>query len=82
MQLSKVTALPVERLNPAESLDAYGVDSLVAVELRNWIGAYLQANVPLLVLRGTGSIQELAEIVTKESRLVEDSLKPKTASKE
>ncbi|PCG95659.1 Acyl transferase/acyl hydrolase/lysophospholipase [Penicillium occitanis (nom. inval.)] len=79
VQLSKVTALPVERLNPAESLDAYGVDSLVAVELRNWIGAYLQANVPLLVLRGTGSIQELAEIVTKESRLVEDSLKPKTA---
>lgn len=78
-QLSKVIALPVERLNASENLNTYGVDSLVAVELRNWIGAYLQANVPLLVLRGTGSIKELAEIVTKESRLVDASLKPKSA---
>lgn len=81
-QLSKVIALPVERLSAAENLNTYGVDSLVAVELRNWIGAYLQANVPLLVLRGTGSIHELAEIVTKESRLVDDSMKPKISSKE
>ncbi|KAL2825065.1 hypothetical protein BDW59DRAFT_162011 [Aspergillus cavernicola] len=69
-QLSKLIATPVEMLSPAQSLDSYGVDSLVAVELRNWIGAYLQANVQLMVLRGTGSITQLAQIVTKESRLV------------
>ncbi|KAI9367806.1 hypothetical protein BJX61DRAFT_268487 [Aspergillus egyptiacus] len=69
-QLSKLIATPVEMLSPAQSLDSYGVDSLVAVELRNWIGAYLQANVQLMVLRGTGSIAQLAQIVTKESRLV------------
>ncbi|KAL3482091.1 hypothetical protein BJX99DRAFT_252807 [Aspergillus californicus] len=69
-QLSKLIATPVELLSPAQSLDSYGVDSLVAVELRNWIGAYLQANVQLMVLRGTGSINQLAQIVAKESRLV------------
>ncbi|KAL4879273.1 hypothetical protein BJY04DRAFT_229208 [Aspergillus karnatakaensis] len=69
-QLSKLIATPVEALSPAQSLDSYGVDSLVAVELRNWIGAYLQANVQLMVLRGTGSISQLAQIVTKESRVV------------
>ncbi|KAL4915858.1 hypothetical protein BDW62DRAFT_203310 [Aspergillus aurantiobrunneus] len=69
-QLSKLIATPVEMLSPAQSLDSYGVDSLVAVELRNWIGAYLQANVQLMVLRGTGSISQLAQIVTKESRVV------------
>ena len=69
-QLGKLIATPAENLSAAQNLGYYGVDSLVAVELRNWIGAYLQANVPLLVLRGTGSIKDLAKIVTKESRLV------------
>lgn len=69
-QLGKLIATPIESLSEAQSLDSYGVDSLVAVELRNWIGAYLQANVQLMVLRGTGSIRELAKIVAKESRLI------------
>jgi len=69
-QLSKLMAAPVEMLSSARSLDSYGVDSLVAVELRNWIGAYLGANVQLMVLQGTSSIDALATIVVKESRLV------------
>ncbi|KAL2814138.1 hypothetical protein BJX63DRAFT_393019 [Aspergillus granulosus] len=69
-QLSKLIATPIEMLSAAQSLDSYGVDSLVAVELRNWIGAYLQANVQLMVLRGTGSITQLAQLVAKESRIV------------
>ncbi len=69
-QLGKLIATPVEILSPARSLDSYGVDSLVAVELRNWIGTYLRASVQLMVLRGTSSINELAGIVAKESRLV------------
>ncbi|KAL4928189.1 type I polyketide synthase [Aspergillus undulatus] len=69
-QLSKLIATPVEMLSPAQSLDSYGVDSLVAVELRNWIGAYLQANVQLMVIRGAASISQLAQVVTKESRVV------------
>lgn len=69
-QLGKLMATPVDMLSATRSLDSYGVDSLVAVELRNWIGAYLGANVQLMVLRGTGSINALARIVAKESRLV------------
>lgn len=69
-QLGKLIMTPAETLNPAQSLDSYGVDSLVAVELRNWIGARLQVNLPLMVLRGTSSISELAGIVAKESPLV------------
>ncbi|KAK4105143.1 polyketide synthase 3 [Parathielavia hyrcaniae] len=69
-QLGKLIATPVDMLSPARNLDSYGVDSLVAVELRNWIGTYLRANVQLMVLRGTGSINELAGIVARESRLV------------
>ncbi|KAF2468734.1 polyketide synthase [Lindgomyces ingoldianus] len=68
-QLSKLIDIAFENLSAARSLDSYGVDSLVAVELRNWIGAYLQANVSLLALRSTESITELAELVTRESRM-------------
>ncbi|KAH7371923.1 putative polyketide synthase [Pyrenochaeta sp. MPI-SDFR-AT-0127] len=68
-QLSKLIDIAFESLSAARSLDSYGVDSLVAVELRNWIGAYLQANVSLLALRSTESITELAQLVTKESRM-------------
>ncbi|KAM0260907.1 hypothetical protein ACHAQJ_002527 [Trichoderma viride] len=74
-QLSKMIGVPTDHINASKSLDHYGVDSLVAVELRNWIGAYIKANVPLLVLRSTESIQALAELVTKESRLVDEAIK-------
>jgi acyl carrier protein len=69
-QLGKLIATPAEMLSAAQSLDSYGVDSLVAVELRNWINAYLQANIPLMVLRGTSSIKELANIIAKESQFI------------
>ncbi|KAK6598020.1 polyketide synthase [Botrytis cinerea] len=69
-QLATILAIDASDIIPARSLDSYGLDSLVGVELRNWIGAYLQVNLPLLVMWNTSSINELAEIVTKGSRLV------------
>ncbi|KAI9162667.1 BcPKS11, polyketide synthase [Paramyrothecium foliicola] len=69
-QLATILSTDANDIIPARSLDSYGLDSLVGVELRNWIGAYLQVNLPLLVMWNTSSINELAEIVTKGSRLV------------
>ena len=69
-QLATILAIDADDVIPARSLDSYGLDSLVGVELRNWIGAYIQVNLPLLVMWNTSSINELAEIVTKGSRLV------------
>ncbi|GAB0134903.1 t1pks [Epichloe bromicola] len=69
-QLGKLIATPEDMLSPANSLDYYGVDSLVAVEMRNWIVAYLKADLPLMMIRGTGSILELAKLVSNESPLV------------
>lgn len=69
-QLSKLLMTPVEQLSPRRTLDSYGVDSLIAVELKNWIGTYLEADIPLLVLRETNDIQHLARLAAEESRLV------------
>ncbi|GFF97772.1 lovastatin nonaketide synthase [Aspergillus udagawae] len=69
-RLGRLLATPVESLSAAKSLDQYGVDSLVAVELHNWIIAYLRANITLVSVRGASSIYKLAQMVTKESALV------------
>lgn len=70
-QLSKLIATPVENMSVGQSLNHFGVDSLIAVELRNWIATYLQARVPLLVIRETQSFEHLASIVYQESRVVQ-----------
>ncbi|KAH8177899.1 KR domain-containing protein [Sarocladium implicatum] len=67
-QLATILALDHAEIISERSLDSYGVDSLVGVELRNWISAYLHVNLPLLALWRTNSIDELAMVVTKGSR--------------
>jgi emericellamide synthase (highly reducing iterative type I polyketide synthase) len=81
-QLATILAIDASDIIPARSLDSYGLDSLVGVELRNWIGAYLQVNLPLLVMWNTSSINELAEIVTKGSRLVKVKSEEEEAEEE
>lgn len=81
-QLATILAIDADDIIPARSLDSYGLDSLVGVELRNWIGAYLQVNLPLLVMWNTSSINELAEIVTKGSRLVKVRLEDEAKEQE
>jgi emericellamide synthase (highly reducing iterative type I polyketide synthase) len=69
-QLGKLIATPAETLNLELSLDHYGVDSLIGVEMRNWLIAYLRTDLPLMTIRSTGSIKELAGLVAKESPMV------------
>lgn len=45
---------------PTASLAAYGVDSLVAVELRNWIVSQVGADISIFELMQSPSLGELA----------------------
>ncbi len=69
-ELSKLIVTPVDRILPHRTLDSYGVDSLVAVELRNWVVAMLAADVSLLLIRESRSIENLTHLVASKSRLV------------
>jgi hypothetical protein len=69
-ELSKLTVTPVERILPHRTLDSYGVDSLVAVELRNWAVVMLAADVSLLLIRESRSIEELIRLIVGRSKLV------------
>ena len=59
------------------TLDSYGVDSLVVVELRNWVVAMLAADISILVIRESRSIDNLIQLVASKSRLV--PVKPQEA---
>jgi hypothetical protein len=48
----------------------FGVDSLVAVELRNWIVRDLEAEVKVFEILGTDSIANFIEKMSKRSKLI------------
>ncbi|KAL8631914.1 hypothetical protein Q9189_002390 [Teloschistes chrysophthalmus] len=85
-KLSSLLMLPVEDVDRMKPIVAYGLDSLVAVEFRNWIALDLEANVPLMELMNSASIEALAGRVAEKSKLVakekvegEDEVEEKTA---
>jgi hypothetical protein len=52
---------PVEELALGASLDALGVDSLVAIELRNWFRQKLGIDISVIEILGSTSIENLGE---------------------
>lgn len=70
-KLSSLLAVPVEEIDTKKPIVAYGLNSLVAVEFRNWITVDLEANVPLMELMNSASIEALAGKLAAKSKLVE-----------
>lgn len=52
--------LDPDDIDPARPLVAYGVDSLVAVQLRNWFGTVFKAKVGISGIVQSASLAELA----------------------
>ena len=69
-RLSSLLMIAVEEVNTKKPVVAYGLDSLAAVELRNWITSGLEATVPLIELMNSPSIEHLAGKIASKSRLV------------
>jgi len=59
-----------DEIDPSRPIVFYGLDSLVAIEVRNWITRELDANLQVLVLLASPSILNLAETIAKASKLV------------
>lgn len=73
-KLSKLLMIATEDVDRKKPVVAYGLDSLVAVELRNWITVDLCVNVPLMELMNSPSIEHLAGRIATKSKLVDQSL--------
>lgn len=71
-QLGTLLSVDPTQIDPSHTLASYGIDSLISVELRNWIRAELKAAVPLLELNESGrTIVDLAKMIAARSALVQ-----------
>lgn len=63
-------SLSVKDIDRSMRLANYGVDSLVAVELPNWLGHILQAQLSIFEAMQSLSFEDLADKVVGKSRLI------------
>ncbi|KAI1339087.1 ketoacyl-synt-domain-containing protein [Xylariaceae sp. FL0016] len=69
-KLAAVMMMELEDLDITRSLSHYPLDSLVAIEIRNFITREFEATLQVLELLSSGSIQTLAKAVCVKSKLV------------
>lgn len=69
-RLSRALGVPLENLDPSKAMHAYGVDSLVTVELRNWFKWKLEAEVAVFEILGNATFEDIGTLVAGKSSLV------------
>ncbi|KAJ5088244.1 type I iterative polyketide synthase [Penicillium angulare] len=67
-KLAQVLQISLEDMDPSVTVSSLGLDSLVAIEIRNWIAREANANVQVLELLSSGSLMALAEIILNKSQ--------------
>ena len=78
-KLSSLLMIPVEDVRPSKSMLEHGMDSLVAVEMRNWLLRELDSAIPILELMANVSLSQLSVKVAKNSKLVSAAIIPEGA---
>ncbi|TVY85582.1 Reducing polyketide synthase [Lachnellula suecica] len=68
-KVSAVLMFPREEMDASRPIVVYGLDSLVAIEIRNWITRELEASLQVLELLTSTSITALAGTILKKSKL-------------
>lgn len=68
-KLARALSIEPEDVDVEKPLHAFGVDSLVAVELRNWIAKEFVSDVPVFEIMGAKTVKALGELVTKASQV-------------
>lgn len=67
-KLATVLGLSSNDMNIATRVNTLGLDSLVAIEIRNWIAREADANVQVLELLSSESLIKLAELILTKSK--------------
>ncbi|KAI0848607.1 KR domain-containing protein [Daldinia vernicosa] len=73
-KLAEALTIDPDDVKVEKALSDYGVDSLMAVELRNWIGNDLQANVAVFEIMGGKRIVEIGNLILERSVIGKVSL--------
>lgn len=79
-KVSAILMLDKDEIDGRQPISSYGLDSLVAVEIRNWVTKQTEANLQVLELLSSGSLLSLSHNIVKKSALVDPKLLGKTDS--
>lgn len=71
-KLSRVLSVETSDLDPDKPLHAYGVDSLVAVDVRSWLLKELGSEVSVFDMTSQASILRLVKTATSKNRFLPD----------
>lgn len=74
-RVAKVIVTPVTDIDVSKPVYTYGVDSLVAVELRNWLALELRSDVSIFDLTSSAPITDVCRKIALRSQLVPAALK-------
>jgi hypothetical protein len=69
-KVADMFSLPFADVDPSLALDSYGVDSLVAVELRNWLAVTAAADLSIFDIMQSSSVASLSAKVAQRSQHV------------
>lgn len=70
LRIAKHISLPASDMSADKPIHVYGVDSLVAVELRNWLSLELKSDMTIFDLTGSDPISEVSQRIARRSKLV------------
>ncbi|KAI5926535.1 polyketide synthase [Camillea tinctor] len=70
LKLSRLLSVDLSNLDPARPLHAYGVDSLVAVEIRAWFLKELGVELSVFEMTNQPNIYQLAKTLTAKSKFL------------
>ena len=74
-KLAKAMSMAPEDIDTSKPVSAFGVDSLIAMEIRNWVFGILRSTVGIFDILRSGPILQLAAKIAENSLLISDKVK-------
>jgi acyl carrier protein len=69
-KLARLLSIPADEIRVDRSITSHGIDSLIAVELRNWMSTSLEAQIQIFELMSSMTFSDLVMLIAKRSRLI------------
>jgi hypothetical protein len=74
-KLAKLVVIPEGDIDVSKPVHHYGVDSLVAIDFRNWIFRELKSTVTVFDILNSVPMTQLSEKIAKNSEIVSEEYK-------
>lgn len=72
-KMAEIPQMPPSEVDPERPMYRYGVDSLVALEVRSWIGKEMQSSVALLQVLAAVPMKVFAAMIAEKSKILTSS---------